>query len=140
MKCKHAILITGLMTTMIAAGCKHDPMPGPGNGNTNDPADTTTVPTDPANPKFKTDILPIFTANCNGCHNSVTPNDGYNFTTYESTIAKKFEPGDPDETKLYEAITEDDEEDRMPQTPNPRLSAEKIQLIKKWIENGAPNN
>jgi len=122
---------------IAAASCTHAPGPSPSNNNNNN--DTTTV-TDPANPKFKSDILPILTANCSGCHNNVTANDEYNFTTYETTIAKKFVKGDPEKTKIYDVITEDDDEDRMPQAPNPRLSADKILLIKNWILNGAPNN
>jgi len=119
--------------------CTHSPQPGPGNstntGNTGNGA-----PADPDNPSFKNDILPIFLTNCAGCHNTSIANEGFIFTSYETITARKFTPGDPDNTKLYEAITDDDEEDRMPQTPNPRLPDDKILLIRNWIRNGAPNN
>ena len=124
-----------LCTALALVGCKHDPMPGPSANP--DPGQTAT---DPENPSFIKDVLPIFIANCSGCHNPTLANNGYVFTSYQTITAKKFIAGDPYETKLYEAITDDDEEDRMPQAPNPRLSADKILLIKNWIRNGAPNN
>lgn len=129
-----------LMTAMAAMflSCKHEPMPQPA-GNTTGPGQPA-GPADPENPSFVNDILPIFMTNCSGCHNMTTANDGFIFTSYETITAKKFVPGDPEKTKLYDAITEDDEEDRMPKAPNPRLSAEKILLIRNWIRNGAPNN
>lgn len=135
---KKALLILPLLTLAALTSCKHDAKTTPSPVS---PVDTTPQqPADPANPRFAQDILPIFLAHCSGCHNNVTANDGYNFTSYQSITARKFVPGDLDDTKLYDAITDDDEEDRMPQAPNPRLSAEKILLIKNWILNGAPNN
>lgn len=124
-----------LLFAAMAAGCKHEPTPAPAGNNTQQP-----VVTDPENPGFKNDILPIFLTYCSGCHNATTANDGYIFTSYETITAKKFTPGDPEETELYEKITEDDDDDRMPQAPNPRLSEDKIRLIRNWILNGAPNN
>lgn len=124
--------------TLAMTSCTHAPTPTPGNNM--DPADTTTTVADPAHPKFKTDILPIFTANCSGCHNNRTASDGYDFTSYAAITARKFVAGNLDKTKLYDAITDDDDDDRMPQAPAPRLSPEKILLIKNWILNGAPNN
>lgn len=134
---KKGLLFVPLLISVAVLSCKHDAKTDPSPVN---PADTTQQAADPANPKFTTDILPIFTANCNGCHNNVTPNDGYNFTSYQTTIAKKFVPGNLDETKLYSAITDNNDDDRMPQAPNPRLPADKILLIRNWILNGAPNN
>lgn len=120
----------------MLAGCTHEPAPQPSPGTPGQPGQ----PADPENPAFASDILPIFISNCSGCHNMTTANDGYIFTSYETITSKKFVAGNPDETKLYDAITDDDEEDRMPKAPNPRLSADKILLIRNWIRNGAPNN
>lgn len=132
---KAYIIPLSLCAAIAMASCKHDPMPGPSP----DPGKGHTA-TDPDNPSFINDILPIFIANCSGCHNPTLANNGYVFTSYETITAKKFIAGNPYETKLYEAITDDDEEDRMPQAPNAPLAADKILLIKNWILNGAPNN
>lgn len=138
---KHLIrlVLSGMVLSLALSACKHAPMPGPqapgiiDSSGVNQPIDT-------ANPGFSNAILPIFIANCSGCHNDNLANDGYNFTTYEKIKAKKFYPGNPDDTKLYESITEDDDEDRMPQAPNPRLSSGQILLIRNWILQGALNN
>lgn len=127
------ILLTVAAAATLLAGCTHEPAPQPSPGTPGQPAD-------PENPVFASDILPIFISNCSGCHNMTTANDGYIFTSYETITSKKFVAGNPDETKLYDAITDDDEEDRMPKAPNPRLSADQILLIRNWIRNGAPNN
>jgi hypothetical protein len=137
MRNKRIITIATLSIALFAVGCTHEPMPGP---STNNVPGQPAAPADPENPSFINDILPIFIANCSGCHNTSTANDGYIFTSYETITAKKFVPGNPLATKLYDAITDDDEDDRMPQAPNPRLSAERITLIRNWIRNGAPNN
>jgi hypothetical protein len=127
--------ITGIsiFITIAAVSCKHEPFIAPTN-NTNDTTANIT------HPKFTKDILPIFVAKCTLCHNNTNAKEGYNFTSYEKIIAKNFVPGNLDETKLYKAITDDNEQDRMPKAPKPRLSGEEVLLIKNWILNGAPNN
>jgi hypothetical protein len=54
-------------------------------------------------------------------------------------MQKGIEPGDAEDSKIYEAITEDDEDDRMPRPPFPRLQSAQIMLIKRWIDEGAKN-
>lgn len=139
MKLLIRLVLSGMILGSALSSCKHEPMPGPQAPGTIDSGGVT-QPIDTTNPSFSTAILPIFIANCSGCHNDNLPNDGYNFTTYEKIKAKKFYPGNPDDTKLYESITDDDESDRMPQAPNPRLSSGQILLIRNWILQGAPNN
>src|SRR6188768_2178943 len=73
---------------------------------------------------FERDILPIFISNCavSGCHDAATRQEGYEFTSYATITAKKFEPGDPEDTELYEKITEHDADERMPPPPRARLN------------------
>lgn len=139
MRSTYKMLIAVMVTAAFFSSCKHDPIPGPNNPNSNDSTNNQ-QPVDTANPSFANVILPIFIANCSGCHNDSNPSDGYNFTTYEKIKAKKFVAGNLNDTKLYKSIIDDDDDDRMPQAPNPRLSEVKILLIKNWILNGAPNN
>lgn len=133
------LVLGGLVLSTALSSCKHEPMPGPQAPGTIDSGGVT-QPVDTANPGFHNAILPIFIAHCSGCHNDNLASDGYNFTTYEKIKSKKFFPGNPGDTKLYEAITDNDEADRMPQAPNPRLSAGQILLIRNWILQGAQNN
>lgn len=139
MKLRIKLILGGMILSAALSSCKHEPMPGPQDPGIIDSGGVT-LPVDTANPSFSNIILPIFIANCSGCHNDNLANDGYNFTTYEKIKAKKFFPGNPGDTRLYEAITDDDEADRMPQAPNPRLSSGQILLIRNWILQGAQNN
>lgn len=139
MKLLIKLVLGSIVSSAALSSCKHEPMPGPQDPGIIDSGGVN-LPVDTANPSFSNAILPIFIANCSGCHNDNLANDGYNLTTYEKIKAKKFFPGNPDDTKLYEAITDDDEADRMPQAPNPRLSSGQILLIRNWILQGAQNN
>ena len=136
-----AIATLSLATTLLISGfvsCKHEtnmPLPDTSAVDTamSDPVDTGIC--------FTRDILPIFISNCakSGCHDAASHQEGYVFTSYETITAKKFVPGRPDKTELYEAITEEDEDDIMPQPPNAPLTGEQITLIRNWILQGAPN-
>jgi hypothetical protein len=120
-------------------------------------AATEVTPTSPTNPpdttntgggtvpdtslRFERDILPVFISNCakSGCHDAASRQDGYEFTSYATITAKKFVPGEPDETELYEKITENDHDKIMPPPPNAPLTTVQIGKIYEWIRRGAPN-
>lgn len=142
---KKLVFISTVIIVLIAsfASCKHESFVTPANPNPVDSTDTTIVPgpTD-TGICFERDILPIFISNCakSGCHDAASAEKGYVFTGYITITQKKFEPGSPDECELYEAITEDDEDKIMPPPPNQPLSASQIDLIRRWIKEGAPNS
>ncbi|MBB6610801.1 c-type cytochrome [Pontibacter sp. Tf4] len=136
-------LLLSILLTMSIAGCKHD-VPEP--IVTDEPTD----PTDPTGPGsgkcdpnvvyFQRDVLPVLVSNCaiSGCHDATTRQDGVQLTDYASVMrTAEIEPGDPEDSELYERITEDDPEDRMPLAPRAPLSSAQIALIRKWIEQGA---
>jgi hypothetical protein len=89
---------------------------------------------------FETEIKPIFISNCtaSGCHNAEDHEEGYDFTTY-SGILKGLKKHDPEDSEIYEVIT-DNGDDQMPPSPWASLTEEQIQLIYDWIEAGAPLN
>lgn len=82
---------------------------------------------------FNTQILPLFISNCtmSACHDAVSHADGYVFTDYTG-IMKGITNG-----KIIKSIKETDPGDRMP--PAGPLPATQIQLIEKWIAQGATN-
>lgn len=123
--------------------CKHDvPQPSDNDSNNNNPTNPTNTNTEDTALCFERDILPIFISNCakSGCHDAASQREGYVFTSYETITAKKFTHGNLDKTELWEKITEDDHEDRMPPPPNPPLTSQQIALIKDWMLRGAPND
>jgi hypothetical protein len=82
--------------------------------------------------------------NCalSGCHSGQDANsrkEGFVFSSYATITSKEFVKGDPDETELFDVITEDDPRKRMPKN-RPALSQKDIGLIYRWIKMGAPNS
>lgn len=92
---------------------------------------------------FVQDILPILRSSCGstGCHDELTREEDYIFTSYESIIktgtVRAFEP---DESKMIEVITESESDDKMPPPPLPSLSDEQVSKLRKWISEGALNS
>ncbi len=123
--------------------CKHDPFPydGPGGGNNNPVAGEN--PCDPDTVYFQNTILPLLLSNCtySGCHSGSNPADGILLTDYNSIITDgDVRAGRPGNSDLYEVITETRNDKRMPPPPYPPLSAQEIEAVRRWINQGAKNN
>jgi hypothetical protein len=108
------------------------------------PVDTTSTgtPCDPNIVYFERDILPILTTNCAfaGCHNAGTASDGVKLDNYQNVISTaKVKPFNPNNSELYEVITENDPKDVMPPPPAAKLTQDQINIIAKWINQGAKN-
>jgi len=91
---------------------------------------------------FSRDVYPILTSNCgtSGCHDATTQEEGYNFTSYETTIARGVISGDANQSKIYKVITTSkNEDDFMPPSPRSPLTAAQISAIRKWIDEGIKN-
>lgn len=136
-------LIVFLTSALILAGCKHDPIvPGGGSPNPNAPV-VTSQGCNADTVYFENDILPLLISNCamSGCHDAQTRAEGINLTTYAGVISGgEVQPGNPNSSDLYEVLVENRLDKRMPPPPAPALPADKIALVRKWIEQGAKNN
>lgn len=87
---------------------------------------------------FSRDILPVIVSHCAtpACHDAITHEEGYVFTNY-TRIRNSVTAGNPNSSRLYEAITEKDAEDKMPPAGSPQLTFSQIDSIRKWISYGA---
>ena len=135
------VIITGIIIIIISA-CKHDPVAGP---VTPDPNDTNIVtnPCDPDTVYFQNTILPLLNSSCakSGCHDATSHVEGVYLNNYSNIISTgEINPFNPDDSKLYEVITESDPDEIMPPPPNAPLTAAQIALVRKWILQGAKNN
>jgi hypothetical protein len=141
---------------MLFQSCAHDPIVdpsdpdnpgGPGTiDTTENPIDTSSngVPCDPSIVYFNTEVLPILLSNCakSGCHDAITHQEGIILDSYENVMNSEedvVDPFDLDDSDMYEVITEDDSDKRMPPPPNQRLTADQISTIRQWIQQGAQN-
>ena len=91
------------------------------------------------------DIRPIFQTHCLGCHQPAKRSGQYEMTQF-SQLLQGGESGDsaivagkPDESTLIGQITPVDGAAAMPKEGKPLADAE-IQLIRKWIEQGAQDD
>ncbi|MEM7456158.1 MAG: PSD1 and planctomycete cytochrome C domain-containing protein [Planctomycetota bacterium] len=88
---------------------------------------------------FNRDIRPILSANCIACHG---PDEGHRAAGLRLDIRDDaldaIEPEYPEDSELFIRITAEDEDDRMPPADHADgLTAEQIDLIRRWIEQGA---
>ena len=91
---------------------------------------------------FHNDVHPILQRKCQGCHQPAKPNGKLVLTTFEN-LSKGgeggaiVEPGKPDESTLIEQIAGNPP--AMPKNAPP-LSAAEVELIKRWIAEGAKDD
>ena len=91
---------------------------------------------------YTRDILPVFQAHCQGCHQPAKPSGDYVMTTFDGLVRggeselPAVSAGDPDESYLLELIEPTDGQAEMPQG-KPPLSEHEIGLVRRWIEQGA---
>jgi hypothetical protein len=95
---------------------------------------------------FRDQVGPLLRAKCLACHGG-DPRDlkgGFDIRSRESllkggdTSEPAVVPGDPEASLLYQAITWEDDLLRMPPKANDRLTAEQVDLVRRWIAAGAP--
>ncbi|HCR69862.1 MAG TPA: hypothetical protein DIW23_00330 [Anaerolineae bacterium] len=92
------------------------------------------------NISFKNDVQPILERRCIKCHGGEFPSEGLNLESYESLMVGSQNgevviAGDSSNSLLFEQI----ESGEMPKRGSD-LTAEQIELIRQWINEGALNN
>src|ERR1051326_2102670 len=102
----------------------------------------------PQSMHFNRDIRPILSDNCYACHgpdkNKRKGDPPLRLDTKDGLFGNRdgafpVVPGKVDDSVLYQRITEEDPEHRMPSPgSNKSLSNIQIATIKRWIEQGAP--
>lgn len=152
MKIQHFLSLFILLYFLASLfACEHSPillddveMPIDTTGNPTDTMNNdTTVMLEPCDPDlvyFDLEILPLLKSNCalSGCHNAASAEDGVILESYEQVMGTAdVEPFDLIHSKLYTVLVDDDDSQRMPPSPTPSLSQNHIQLIAKWILQGA---
>ena len=99
-------------------------------------------PTPPAVPysELAAKTMGIFHAHCYQCHKFDVAKGGIKILNYRLlvTVRKVIVPGKPDESELFQLITSMDEEQRMPPAEESPLSRQEIDIIRQWIQDGAP--
>jgi hypothetical protein len=91
---------------------------------------------------FSRDIRPILNQNCMSCHGGVRQKNGVSFLFREEALGtgksgkRTIVPGKPDESELIARVTSSDPDVRMPYHAPP-LSPQQIDILRRWIKQGA---
>jgi hypothetical protein len=92
--------------------------------------------------EFSRDIRPIFNQNCVSCHGGVRQRNDVSFIYRDEALGvgksghRTIVPGNPNASELMARLAANDPEDRMPYHA-PALSRQQVELIRKWIKQGA---
>ncbi len=91
---------------------------------------------------FTRDVAPILLARCVACHGEKRTEGEYKLVNFQhllnagASTESPIEPGNPDASYLLQLIEEEDTDLRMPKEKQP-LAASEIDLLRRWIEEGA---
>ncbi|GAB3927582.1 DUF1553 domain-containing protein [Larkinella terrae] len=91
---------------------------------------------------FNTQIKPLLNKNCIACHGGVKKASNYSLLFKHEALAPAksgklaIVPGDADASELIRRLTLTDHDERMP-LEAPPLKPEEIELLRKWIDQGA---
>lgn len=91
---------------------------------------------------FQKEIAPLLVQACLACHGDKDPQGEYQLTTFENLTKHGYSdspvvtPGKPAESELYNLISAEDADVRMPKEADP-LSAAQVALVHRWIVEGA---
>lgn len=146
------VLCCVFLALALFPSCKHDSM----FNVEPDPTDTTGtggtggggtggngVVCNPDSVYFSNQILPILISNCtqSGCHNDQDREEGIILTSYQKLVStvENATLNNWDENDLLGVLIEDDLDKRMPYG-KPPLPQAQIDLIGRWVAQGAKNN
>jgi WD40 repeat protein len=93
---------------------------------------------------FEDDVTPIFRAHCNNCHNAGDAKGGLALDSYTALMEGGgsgeivFDDGDAEGSRLWQLVNHDDTPVMPPKQD--KLSAEKLAIIRSWIEGGILEN
>ncbi|HNM24836.1 MAG TPA: hypothetical protein PKL15_05370 [Saprospiraceae bacterium] len=151
---KHILIglaFSSLLLLLLLPACKHELGPISIEPDPNDTivvpppppdlGDTTGVPCSGDTVYFQNQILPLMISTCalSNCHNVQSHEEGVITTDY-AHIMQHIKPFYPNQSKIYKVIIDNDPGDRMPRPPASPWTQAQINLLKKWIEQGALNN
>ena len=91
---------------------------------------------------FSKQVAPLLAEKCVECHRQSKSKGSYRLDTFEAlgkpgeSEGKPVVAGKPEASELYKLLVTDEDSDRMPKKADP-LSKEEIELIRRWIAEGA---
>jgi len=92
----------------------------------------------PAKVDFQRDIRPILANNCFKCHGPAAQEGGLRLDDRDRATRRAIVAGHAAKSKLVARVSSTDDDERMPPADiGERLKPEQVELLKKWIDQGA---
>jgi uncharacterized membrane protein len=128
-------IVSGISFVGLVFGCA-------GGGGSTDPISV--VRASDGYVSFKDTVNPILQDHCVRCHSAEKNKGGFSIATYEtimkgSNMGPLVVPGNPDDSQLIGSVTKT-KTPHMPPKVFPALTEDRIQALREWIAQGAPNN
>lgn len=90
---------------------------------------------------YENDVAPVFRKYCAGCHNDADREGEFSLETYASLLKGAGDGpallANSAETSLIYRLMKSESDDQMPPEGKPKPTAEEIEQVRLWIENGA---
>ncbi len=105
-----------------------------------------TEPSGEGTVSYRREIEPIFRQHCFGCHQGAKQLGDYRMTDFDALLAggetgePAIVPGNPEESYLVAQIARVDGDAEMPKAPEKPLDPSEIELITRWIAQGATSD
>jgi uncharacterized membrane protein len=133
-----------ISSLLLPYSCKHDPefigitepVDTTGNGN------NTGTQCSPDTVYFVQQVLPMFQSSCamSGCHDAGSHEEDIVLDSYQTIMATGgIKVNNPTDSKIYKQMLKTGE-DQMPPSPASPMTTAQLNLISKWIGQGAKNN
>jgi hypothetical protein len=120
---------------IIFYSCEHEPIKRAPNTQLIDSTNSNNC--NPDSVYFQNDVLPFIISNCAqaGCHDANSAADGVILDNYTNIIQTgKVVAGNPDKSEMFDEM----KKGNMP--PGGNLTSDQLNMIRKWILQGASNN
>ena len=140
---KYATLLLILQFSLFMACAAHkkaaptptSPNPAAPNVDPAAPTAPTTPQTLALGPTYASVAQNILVPKCTGCHGDMIAKNNIRFDTYNFTMFQVV-PGSRDFSPLYQVL----KANQMPLMPEPLLTADELNVLGEWIDQGALDN
>lgn len=88
---------------------------------------------------FSHAVVPVLRKHCVACHGGREAKGSFSMNTRELLIdSGHVQPGQPEQSYLWQLIVSEDPEQQMPPRDRPRLTAAEREILRAWIAEGMP--
>jgi len=86
---------------------------------------------------FAHEVVPVLKKHCAECHTGTRSEGGFSFNTHRQILESGYvKPGEAADSLMVELLHSTDTDYQMPPSDRPRLTADEIRLLERWVSEG----